>query len=521
MLQQILKDMYIDPELLEELSEEQKQILFHKMREEQIRRYKELEIKLEEEEKTKPLQKKKSNKKVTFLCEGDKIIVEYIQDVDPIELKKKEEEDALQRAADQARYEAELSRKKELEELEARKLEEKIINNKETKVSDNVLKNEDNSQTTTDIKLKTDKDEIEKLEKIKLEVDAQNKFLEAKKKEEELKKREAELLEQENQRKEELYQQAKKLQEQKRKQEEEENKRLEEEWKEREAKAKMEDEKRRNSFTQSKVEYKRIQKLAKEREELSKLQKQIPVHEEEHHKEKTRTVALVSVISDQEQISTSLNHTDRKSLKKDDRSMRPPLPPRPTISGPVNVSTVTRSQNDTVAIKRDVVKPTNRPPPAPEQPDVVKNQIRPARPKNREEVSKWWKEIEYSRQAGLDKEFNPLLWFHGIISRHEAEKILEKKDKGSFLVRVSERVWGYTVSFKDIARCKHFLIDTSANGYQFFGTEQIVHNSLNELIDYHKINPISGLGQEILIYPCGQETNPPDYADLFVENTLV
>ena len=82
---------------------------------------------------------------------------------------------------------------------------------------------------------------------------------------------------------------------------------------------------------------------------------------------------------------------------------------------------------------------------------------------------------------------NCCIYSTGIINRADSEKLLESKSDGSFLVRVSERVWGYTLSYKQGNRYKHFLIDASDYGYQFFGADQTVHTSLAELVKFHKV----------------------------------
>lgn len=87
MLQQILADMYIDPDVLEALNDEQKKILFFKMREEQVRRWKEQEENEGKEgiKKEKCRQKKGPCKSVSWLLGSDgDVLVCIIEESDEL-----------------------------------------------------------------------------------------------------------------------------------------------------------------------------------------------------------------------------------------------------------------------------------------------------------------------------------------------------------------------------------------------------------------------------------------------------
>uniref|UniRef100_A0A8C9L8D2 SH2 domain containing 4B n=1 Tax=Pavo cristatus TaxID=9049 RepID=A0A8C9L8D2_PAVCR len=103
----------------------------------------------------------------------------------------------------------------------------------------------------------------------------------------------------------------------------------------------------------------------------------------------------------------------------------------------------------------------------------------------------------------------------GIISRQEAEELLMNKSEGTFLVRVSEKIWGYALSYRQQSGFKHFLVDASGDFYSFLGVDPNRHATLTDLIDFHKEEIITSSGGELLLEPCGQQKNPPDYSPLF------
>uniref|UniRef100_A0A670YUD1 SH2 domain containing 4B n=1 Tax=Pseudonaja textilis TaxID=8673 RepID=A0A670YUD1_PSETE len=140
----------------------------------------------------------------------------------------------------------------------------------------------------------------------------------------------------------------------------------------------------------------------------------------------------------------------------------------------------------------------------------------PQRPLSREAIIQWFKEEQIPRRAGLERNSNAIApWFHGIISRQEAEELLMNKPEGTFLVRVSDKIWGYALSYRHHNGFKHFLVDASGDFYSFLGVDPNRHATLTDLIDFHKEEIITSSGGELLLEPCSQTKSTPDYNLLF------
>lgn len=111
---------------------------------------------------------------------------------------------------------------------------------------------------------------------------------------------------------------------------------------------------------------------------------------------------------------------------------------------------------------------------------------RPAKPVNLEDAQDWYWTEEFPLAAGLEPGTgNMSAWFHGAISRWEAERRLTNQPTGAFLARLTERLWGYAISVRNPSgSVSHFLVDAgekrSHKKYTLLGSTDSPHKSLRK-----------------------------------------
>ncbi|KAF4080479.1 hypothetical protein AMELA_G00171720 [Ameiurus melas] len=97
-----------------------------------------------------------------------------------------------------------------------------------------------------------------------------------------------------------------------------------------------------------------------------------------------------------------------------------------------------------------------------------------------------------------------LLWRHGFATRREAEQVLQDKQQGCYLLRLSESKVGFVLSYRGADKCRHFLIEQECDepgteGYYIIAGENSRHNSLEGLINYYTHNPVGPFNETLTV----------------------
>ncbi|XP_016106716.1 SH2 domain-containing protein 4B-like [Sinocyclocheilus grahami] len=451
MMQQILRDMFVDPELLAELNEEQRQILFYKIRQEQVRRWTERDSQEGSWERPLTEERDENRKSIQWLQGRDGEVWVWVMGDAPGDkpyqmiVKELMEE----RARRQAQLEAqELWRKKE-EEIK-QKFRDAITKEKARLVAGKWKEEAEDRKAA--------KQEEERIrEKLK------------KQEEEERQREEEEIRRAEEKRAKELYMSLE--QEQKR------SEQGDKEWEEQLRRSKEADEEMTRKARWARDEHKRQSLRAIEKGHVASLSGHF--QKQSHRRHSTFTEPSVNPVSSNEV-------RPRPGLQR----AEPPLSRRRQSRR--HSTTATQPLMDSPAW------------------------VRTPRPSSREMVTLWFTEEQKPKQAGYERNGNAIApWFHGIISREDSETLLMNAAEGSFLVRVSERIWGYTLSYRTASGFKHFLIDASGDYYSFLGVDQNRHATLADLIDFHKEEIITTTGKELLLEACKRTGPSVDFGGLF------
>ncbi|XP_058395473.1 SH2 domain-containing protein 2A [Diceros bicornis minor] len=109
-------------------------------------------------------------------------------------------------------------------------------------------------------------------------------------------------------------------------------------------------------------------------------------------------------------------------------------------------------------------------------------------------------------------------WFHGFITRREAEKLLQTKPLGCYLVRFSESAVTFVLTYRSRTCCRHFLLAQLADGRHVVLGEDSAHARLQDLLRHYTACPLSPYG-ETLTEPLARQTPEPAGLSLRTEES--
>lgn len=116
----------------------------------------------------------------------------------------------------------------------------------------------------------------------------------------------------------------------------------------------------------------------------------------------------------------------------------------------------------------------------------------------------WFQQTQVGRLRA-EGELPP--WFHGFISRREAEQLLQDEPLGCFLVRFSESTVGFVLSYRGRDRCRHFVLAQDPDGKYVILGERSAHTELRDLLQHYSTAPIAPF-HEVLTVPRAREDEP-------------
>ncbi|XP_064588797.1 SH2 domain-containing protein 2A isoform X1 [Zonotrichia leucophrys gambelii] len=136
----------------------------------------------------------------------------------------------------------------------------------------------------------------------------------------------------------------------------------------------------------------------------------------------------------------------------------------------------------------------------------------PSLPEDEERVAlrartRLWFEQTQAHRLGPEGELPS--WFHGFISRREAEELLQDQPLGCFLVRFSESTVGFVLSYRGRDRCRHFVLDQQPDGRYVILGERSAHPELAQLLQHHSTAPVSPYREFLSVaLPCTRKDEP-------------